>query len=155
LIKDLNMTNTQYNLCLTIFFISYSVFEVPSNVLLKRLKPHIWLPSTMTLWGIVMTFMGFVHNYSGLLAARWFLGLTEAGLYPPSCGTSDHRFPGVQFYLSCWYKRKELGVRSAIFFSAAALSGSFGGLLAAGIADMKGRGGKPGWAWIVFSPHFN
>lgn len=59
------------------------------------------------------------------------------------------RFPGVQFYLSCWYKRKEFGVRSAIFFSAAALSGSFGGLLAAAIANMNGLGGKAGWAWIV------
>jgi hypothetical protein len=57
----------------------------------------------------------------------------------------------VQFYLSCWYKRKEFGLRSAIFFSAAALSGSFGGLLAAAIANMKGLGGKQGWAWIVLS----
>jgi sugar phosphate permease len=81
------MTNTQYNLCLTVFFISYSVFEIPSNILLKKLKPHIWLPLTMTLWGIVMTFMGFVQNYSGLLAARWFLGLAEAGLYYPPPGS--------------------------------------------------------------------
>jgi len=38
----------------------------------------------MVAWGIVMAFMGFVHNYSGLLAARWFLGLAEAGLYGPN-----------------------------------------------------------------------
>jgi len=77
------MTGTQYNLTLTIFFISYSVFEVPSNILLKKLKPHVWLTATMVFWGICMTFMGFVTNYSGLLAARWFLGLCEAGLYVP------------------------------------------------------------------------
>lgn len=71
------------------------------------------------------------------MAARFFLGLTEAGL-----------FPGVNYYLSCWYKRKELGVRAALFFSAAAFAGSFGGLLAAAIAQMDGIGGKPGWAWI-------
>lgn len=58
-------------------------------------------------------------------------------------------FPGVQFYLSCWYKRSEFGIRSAIFFSAAAVAGSFGGLLAAAIAKMDGVGGKPGWAWYV------
>jgi MFS family permease len=57
-------------------------------------------------------------------------------------------FPGVNYYLSCWYKREEFGIRAAIFFSAAALAGSFGGLLAAGIAQMGGVGGKPGWAWI-------
>jgi hypothetical protein len=61
-------------------------------------------------------------------------------------------FPGVNYYLSCWYKRSEFGIRAAIFFSAAALAGSFGGLLAAGIAQMKGIGGKPGWAWIFVRP---
>lgn len=81
--------------------------------------------------------MGFAHNFSGLMAVRWFLGLTEAGL-----------FPGVSYFLSCWYKRSEFGVRMAIFFSAAALAGSFGGLLAAAIAKMDGIGGKPGWSWI-------
>jgi len=81
--------------------------------------------------------MGFVENWSSLMAARWFLGLTEAGL-----------FPGVNYYLSCWYKRSEFGVRAAIFFSAAALSGSFGGLLAAAIELMDGIGGHHGWAWI-------
>lgn len=87
-----------------------------------------------TLWGIVMVTMGLCHNFAGLATARWWLGFAEAGL-----------FPGVNYYLSCWYKRKELGIRAAIFFSAAALAGSFGGLLAAGIAQMKGVGGKPGW----------
>lgn len=81
--------------------------------------------------------MGFVKNYHGLMAVRWFLGLTEAGL-----------FPGVGYFLSCWYKRSEFGVRMAIFFSAAALAGSFGGLLAAAIAKMDGIGNMRGWAWI-------
>ena len=71
------------------------------------------------------------------MTARWFLGMAEAGL-----------FPGINYYLSCWYKRNEFGIRAAIFFSAAAVAGSFGGLLAAAIGLMKGVGGKPGWAWI-------
>lgn len=73
------------------------------------------------------------------MAARFFLGLAEAGL-----------FPGINYYLSCWYKRDEFGIRAAIFFSAAAVSGSFGGLLAAAIGQMKGIGGKKGWAWILY-----
>ncbi|KAJ5427289.1 Major facilitator superfamily domain general substrate transporter [Penicillium sp. CMV-2018d] len=134
---DLNMTNAQYNATLTIFFVSYSVFEPATNVLLKRLRPSIFIPLIMMAWGICMTFMGFVTNYNGLMAVRWFLGLSEAGL-----------FPGVGYFLSCWYKRSEFGVRMAIFFSAAALAGSFGGLLAAAIAKMDGVAGKPGWSWI-------
>lgn len=131
------MKNWQYNVSLTVFFISYSLFEPLTNILLKRLRPSIFIPTIMVLWGVVMTCMGLVHNYSGLAATRFFLGVAEAGL-----------FPGVNYYLSCWYKRSEFGIRAAIFFSAAAFAGSFGGLLAAAIALMKGVGGKPGWAWI-------
>ncbi|POS72970.1 major facilitator superfamily transporter [Diaporthe helianthi] len=134
---DLTMNTQQYNDTLTIFFISYALFEPLTNILLKRLRPSIFIPIIMVLWGACMVGMGFVHNWSGLMAARWFLGLAEAGL-----------FPGINYYLSCWYKRSEFGVRAAIFFSAAALSGSFGGLLAAAIENMGGVGGRPGWAWI-------
>ena len=86
-----------------------------------------------------MVTMGLTHNFQGMMAARFFLGLAEAGL-----------FPGINYYLSCWYKRDEFGIRAAIFFSAAAVSGSFGGLLAAAIGDMDGVGGKRGWAWVRF-----
>jgi MFS family permease len=89
------------------------------------------------MWGLIMTLMGLVENFAGLLAARFFLGLAEAGL-----------FPGVNYYLSCWYRSRELGLRAAVFFSAAALAGSFGGLLAAAISQMDGVGGRDGWAWI-------
>jgi hypothetical protein len=75
-------------------------------------------------------------------------------IFPPIDLKLTIRFPGVQFYLSCWYKRNELGFRSALFFSAAAFSGAFGGLLAAGIANLNGVAGLPGWAWIV-SPSFS
>ncbi|KAH9833360.1 pantothenate transporter liz1 [Teratosphaeria destructans] len=137
LITDLHMTTGEYSAALSLFFVSYAGFEPLTNILLKRLRPSIFIPLIMVLWGIVMTCMGTVKNFSGLAACRFFLGVAEAGL-----------FPGVNYYLSCWYKRSELGIRAAIFFSAAALAGSFGGLLAAAIAQMRGVGGRPGWAWI-------
>ncbi len=135
--QDLHMTSGQYNAALSIFFVSYSLAEPLTNILLKRLRPSIFIPSIMTVWGIVMVTMGLVHNRQGLYTARFFLGLAEAGL-----------FPGINYYLSCWYKRSEFGIRAAIFFSAAAVSGSFGGLLAAAIGQMSGVGGKHGWSWI-------
>lgn len=137
LLESLHMTGGQYNAALSVFFVSYSLAEPLTNVLLKRLRPSIFLPAIMILWGICMTTMGLVHNWSGLMAARFFLGLAEAGL-----------FPGINYYLSCWYKRSEFGIRAAIFFSAAAVAGSFGGLLAAAITKMSGVGNKKGWAWI-------
>lgn len=146
---DLRMAGHDYNNALTIFFISYALAEPITNVLLKRLTPRVFFTAIILLWGLIMTLMGLVKNYAGLLACRWFLGLAEAGL-----------FPGVNYYLSCWYKRSELGLRAATFFSAAALAGSFGGLLAAAIALMDGIGGLDGWAWIFiievrFLPRFH
>ncbi|KAL2607437.1 hypothetical protein R1flu_026010 [Riccia fluitans] len=137
LVTDLKMTDQQYLWTLTIFFFPYAFFEVPSNILLKKLRPSIWIPSIMLAWGICTTLIGIVSNFQSLLTARFFLGAAEAGLYP-----------GVVYYLSCWYRKREYGVRAAIFLSAATLSGAFGGLLAAAIAKMDGVGGRPGWSWI-------
>lgn len=81
LAEDIGLRSYEYNWCLTAFFFTYAAFEVPSNLLLKKLRPSRWLPIIMVAWGTVMTLMGIVRNYQGLLAARLFLGVTEAGLY--------------------------------------------------------------------------
>lgn len=78
-----------------------------------------------------------VHNYSGLLAARFFLGVAEAGV-----------FPGCFYLLSMWYKREEALRRFAIFFNSVTLAGAFGSLLASAIAKMDGVQGHAGWRWI-------
>ena len=137
LTRDLNLTTAQFNATLTIFFVSYSVFEPLTNVLLKRYRPTVFLPVIMVMYGVTTIGMGFVKDWAGLMTARFFLGLAEAGL-----------FPGINYYLSCWYKRSEFGIRAAVFFSAAAISGSFGGLVDVAIEQMDGLGGRPGWAWI-------
>ncbi|CAL8580072.1 hypothetical protein XPA_005806 [Xanthoria parietina] len=137
LVDSLKMTGPQYNWCLTVFFFTYCLFEVPSNLLLKRLRPSIWLPSIMVAWGTVMTLMGIVQDFKGLLIARLFLGVTEAGLYP-----------GVAYYITMWYCRTEAQFRQAMFFSAASVAGAFSGLLAFAIAKMDGVGGYEGWRWI-------
>lgn len=108
---------------MTVFFFTYCVFELPSNLLLKRLRPSIWLPSIMVAWGTVMTLMGIVQDFKGLLIARLFLGVAEAGLYP-----------GVAYYITMWYTRNESQFRQAMFFSAASVAGAFSGLLAFAIA---------------------
>jgi MFS family permease len=70
-------------------------------------------------WGVVATLMGVVDNFAGFLVARFFLGVTESGL-----------FPGVVYYFSMWYRRRERQYRISLFFSGAALAGAFGGILA-------------------------
>ncbi|KAI1356299.1 major facilitator superfamily domain-containing protein [Xylaria sp. FL0043] len=135
--EDLHLTNDQYNLCLTVFFFAYAAFEVPSNLLLKKLRPSRWLPFIMVVWGTVVTLMGIVQNFKGLLSTRLFLGVAEAGLYP-----------GCAYYLTMWYCRREIQLRQAMFFSAASVAGAFSGLLAYAIAKLDGVAGLAGWRWI-------
>ena len=71
-----------YNNALTIFFISYGLAEPATNVMLKRLTPRVFFTGIILLWGLIMTLMGLVENYSALLACRFLLGLAEAGLFP-------------------------------------------------------------------------
>ena len=81
--------------------------------------------------------MGIIHNLPGFLVSRFFLGVTESGL-----------FPGTVYYFSMWYKRRERQFRISLFFSGAALAGAFGGILAYGIGHMRGIVWENGWRWI-------
>jgi sugar phosphate permease len=78
----LGMSGGDYNMSLTIFFISYALAEPLTNALLKRVTPRVFFTAIIIAWGVIMTLMGLVTSYSGLLAARWFLGIAEAGLFP-------------------------------------------------------------------------
>lgn len=137
LAEDLHLEGTQYNVALTIFFVFYALMEIPCNIILKHVKPRHFIPVTMILWSVVMTLMGTVKNYHQLLATRALLGIFEAAL-----------FPGISYILSMYYKKNEVLVREAIFFSAASMAGAFSGLLAAAISQMDGVGGYEGWRWI-------
>lgn len=135
--KDLNLRNIEYNTALVIFFVPYVLAEIPSNILLKRFKPHVWLAANMFLFGFTTCMQGLVQSYSGLLACRFFLGLFEAGM-----------FPGCFYLIGMWYRRSEAQKRFSFFFSSTTLAGAFGGLLAAAIGKMDGLRGYSGWRWV-------
>ncbi|KAJ3888944.1 major facilitator superfamily domain-containing protein [Lentinula edodes] len=134
---DLGMSNKQYCIALTVTYVPYIVSELPSNLVLKAVGPHLMLPTMLTLWGIVTTLQGIVDSYSSFLACRFFLGLLEGGV-----------FPGLVLYLSYFYPRYKMNTRVTLFFSSASLSGAFSGILAYGIIRMDGVGNRPGWSWI-------
>ncbi|KAF9965477.1 hypothetical protein BGZ70_004784 [Mortierella alpina] len=134
---DLQLTPSEYNWSLSIFFIGYVIFEVPSNMCLKVIGPRFWLSLVMVSWGGIMMCMAAVQSATGLLIARFFLGVAESGL-----------FPGVVYLFSLWYTRDEQAIRNGFFFSTATLAGAFGGALAYGIQQMDGIHGLHGWQWI-------
>lgn len=69
-------------LAITVTYVPYIAAEVPSNLIIKKIGPRRYIPFLCFSWGIVTTLQSQVHNYSGLLACRFFLGLMEGGLFP-------------------------------------------------------------------------
>ncbi|MCJ1418312.1 hypothetical protein MMC32_004659 [Xylographa parallela] len=80
--KSLNMQGNNYNIALFVFFIPYILFEVPSNIILRKVAPSTWLSFIMLCWGIVTTCMGLTKSYAGLVVCRFLLGFFEAGFVP-------------------------------------------------------------------------
>ncbi|KAJ5594584.1 uncharacterized protein N7459_000792 [Penicillium hispanicum] len=135
--KDIRITDHQYDIGLTVFYLTYICSELPSNLVLKKASPKIWLPLLTAVWGIITMCLGFVKNYAEFVAVRAILGIAEGGL-----------LPGMVLYLSTFYRRGDLALRIGLFYTAASLSGAFGGLLARGLAEIGPRGGLEGWRWI-------
>jgi MFS family permease len=122
----------------SILFVTYLLFEVPSNLVLKLFTPRRWLAFIAAAWGIIATLTGLVNSYGSLLACRLLLGVVEAGL-----------FPGLTVYLTFFYTKRELALRVGYLFVSAAVAGALGGLLAYGIGHMDGVRGMSGWRWIM------
>ncbi|KAI9329897.1 major facilitator superfamily domain-containing protein [Zopfochytrium polystomum] len=136
--KEYNLSSTNYSVILIIFFVGYVIGEVPSNMILTRVRPSIYLPALMLLWGAVSIAFAGTHNWQQVAVIRFIIGLIESGFAP-----------GVAFLLSSWYRKSELGSRYSIYYSATAVSGAFGGLIAGSvIGALDGAGGLSGWRWL-------
>ncbi|EEY17356.1 high-affinity nicotinic acid transporter [Verticillium alfalfae VaMs.102] len=136
--EDLGLVGNQFQVAVSILFVTYILFEVPSNLVLKRFTPRRWIAFITCAWGIIATLTGLVNSYGALLACRLLLGIFEAGL-----------FPGLNVYLTFFYTKHELALRVGYLFVSAAIAGALGGLLAYGIGHMDGVQGMSGWRWIM------
>jgi len=134
---DLGITADQWNWVVTSFFFGYIIFEVPSNLIIKKVSPSRWIARICFSWGICATCLGFCNDFISSVVVRILLGIAEAGF-----------FPGIIFYMTFWYTQKEFSLRVSIFYCSATVAGAFSGLLAYGISFMNGVGGYAGWRWL-------
>ncbi|KAF1993466.1 pantothenate transporter liz1 [Amniculicola lignicola CBS 123094] len=135
---DLELTSNQYSIALVVFFVGYVVFEPPSNMILVRTRPSLYLPAIMIVWGALTCVMAAIKDFNHLVILRIFVGVLESGFAP-----------GILLIISSWYKREEQSKRFAVYMSAAILSGAFGGLLAGAITGgLEGAHGLRGWRWL-------
>jgi D-galactonate transporter len=135
---DLGFSDAVYGAGAGIFFIGYFIFEVPSNLLLQKFGAKIWIARIMIVWGIISSCMVFIRDSNTFFFLRFLLGMAEAGF-----------FPGIIYYLTIWYPRKYRSKMVALFMTAIALSGVFGGLVSGWILSfMSDSGGLRAWQWL-------
>ncbi|KAF7588511.1 hypothetical protein BBP40_005648 [Aspergillus hancockii] len=120
--ETLNLHGDQYNIILSIFFIPYVLTAPFLGILGKIYGPNLVLPCMMLTFGLCTVLVVAVFNFGGLLAIRWFLGMSESAF-----------FPLVIYYLTTFYRRGELARRLAIFYAAQSIASAFSGLLAFGV----------------------
>ncbi|KAI0397149.1 allantoate permease [Xylariaceae sp. FL0594] len=136
--KDLQMKGTDFNLATSILFVGYILMQLPSNLILTRMRPSLYLGTAMAIWGVISTAQAACTSFGGLVAARFFLGFAEAPF-----------FPGAIFLMSSWYTRGEMAYRIAWFYSGSSLANAFGGLIGAGVlSNLSGAHGISGWRWL-------
>ncbi|KAI7764887.1 hypothetical protein LZL87_005600 [Fusarium oxysporum] len=136
--KDLGLSGNDYSTALAILNVGYMLMQIPSNMILTRVRPSIYIPAWVCLWSVVSAATAACTSFTHLIAIRFFLGICEAPF-----------FPGVFFLLSCWYTKKELALRYAVLYSGLVLATAVSGLLAGGIfASLGGVAGLQGWRWL-------
>ncbi|KAL6358995.1 hypothetical protein LRP88_09193 [Fusarium phalaenopsidis] len=135
--EELNLSSTEYQTCVSILFVGYILGQIPSNMLMTRLRPSLFMSGAMALWAVVSTLTAIAKDFKGLLLTRFFLGITEAPFYP-----------GALYMLSIFYTRKEIATRISILFTANICGTAFAGLIAIGVFEMSGVAGLSGWRWL-------
>ncbi|KAF2171640.1 hypothetical protein M409DRAFT_63273 [Zasmidium cellare ATCC 36951] len=136
--EDLTLHGNQLNLLTTSWTIGYIVGQLPSQLVLTKVRPSIWLPCLELGWSVIVMGMAAAKDVKTLYACRFFIGLLEAGSYP-----------GIMTLLGHWYTPQELGKRSCIFQASSSAAQMFSGYLQAGLlSGMDGAHGIAAWKWL-------
>jgi ACS family tartrate transporter-like MFS transporter len=135
--KDLGLSASAYGFGAGAFFWTYILFQFPANLALARIGARVWISIIMTVWGICSASTALVTGETSFVAVRFLLGIAEAGF-----------FPGVAYFMTCWFPASYRGRMMGIFYAAGAFAGVIGGPLGASLLKLNGTLGIAGWQWI-------
>jgi ACS family tartrate transporter-like MFS transporter len=136
--QDLGFSATVYGFGAGVFFIGYALVEIPSNLLLHRVGPRIWICRIMITWGLIAIAMAWVRTPTMFYILRFALGIAEAGF-----------LPGIVYYISGWFPARYRAMANASVFCATVLSPVVGAPISTAIMTwMHQIGGVPGWQWM-------
>ena len=136
--KELAMTSQQFGFAAGVFFFGYCLFEVPSNLLLHKIGPRIWIARILITWGILAALTGFVHTVHHLYVLRFLLGLAEAGY-----------FPGIVLYLTYWFRQRDQARALAVFMTALPVTSIVGAPISGLILDHAHWLALSSWRWLL------
>ncbi|KAJ5506944.1 Major facilitator superfamily domain general substrate transporter [Penicillium expansum] len=135
--EDLGMYRNELNYMQTCWTIGYVIGEIPSNILLTRIKPRYWIPAMELLWTVLTMSLSRCNTPTQFYVLRFFVGLAESTFYP-----------GMQYIIGSWYRKDELAKRSCIFHTSSGIASMFSGYLMDAVYHLGGRGGFKGWQWL-------
>ncbi len=134
---DLGLDTRMYGIGAGLFYVTYILFEVPSNLVLTRVGARRWIARIMLTWGLIAAGMSLVRTPMQLYVTRLLLGAAEAGFTP-----------GIIYYLSCWYPRSDRARAMSFFYIGAALASVIGLPLSGTLLKLNGILGIAGWRWL-------
>jgi len=135
--KALRLTEAQFGFGAGLFFVTYCLCEVPSNLLLFRFGARRWIARIMFSWGLCAIGMALITNHAAYYSVRALLGAEEAGFQP-----------GVLFFITLWIPEAYRGRVLGLFFAAIPLSGIIGAPISGFLLSLNGMGGLAGWRWL-------
>ncbi|MGW4592893.1 MFS transporter [Amycolatopsis thermoflava] len=134
---DVGIGAAAYGLGAGLFFIAYAIFELPSNMLMERYGPKIWLTRIMVSWGLVSAAMAFVQGPTSFYVLRFLLGAAEAGF-----------FPAIIYFFSRWLPSSHRGRATALFVAGSSIAAALSGPLSGPLLSLHGFLGAAGWQWL-------
>jgi MFS family permease len=135
--KDLGLTAAAYGLGAGIFFLTYCLCEIPSNLLLHRFGASNWIARIMLTWGVCAVAMAFVRGSLSFYGVRLLLGAAEAGFYP-----------GVLYFITLWFPKAHRGRINGLFLASIPISGILGAPISGWLLTLNGLLGLRGWQWL-------
>ncbi|KAH8704223.1 major facilitator superfamily domain-containing protein [Talaromyces proteolyticus] len=134
--EDLGLYQNQLNYIQTAWSLGYMLGQIPSNIILSRVRPRYWIPSLEVCWSVLTLSLSRCNRAYQFYIIRFLVGLCESGYYP-----------GIQHSLGSWYRRDELGKRACILQMCSAVGQMVSGYMMGGVYHLGGVGGHKGWQW--------
>ncbi len=134
---DLGLSASMYGLGVGMFYISYIIFEIPSNVIMTKVGARRWIARIMITWGIVSAGMSLVQTPTQLYVMRFLLGMAEAGFAP-----------GIIWYISCWFPKSNRARAMSFFYMGSVMASVIGLPLSGSLLNMHGLADIAGWRWL-------